>query len=77
MSIYKEWMNGKFSCLLESADLFHTQKEAFTLYLNQTKEYRSSSSNTRSVSLTLRYSLNGKSAKYEGTGAGEEELRRL
>ena len=77
MSIYKEWMNGKLSCLLEATDLFHIQKEVFTLYFSKTKEYSSSSSNTCGVSLTLRYSLNGKSTKYKGTGAGEEELRRL
>ena len=77
MSLNKEWHDGAWSVLLEGTDLFRTQREASTFYFNKTQQYRETQANSRGVSLTIRYKLNGKNRSYQGVGAGNEERMRL
>lgn len=76
-TLTKSFFNDRFSVMLRGSDLFHTQRAENLIYLNQMRVLQSQTSDTREVSVTLRYKFNTTRSKYKGTGAGNAEKNRL
>ena len=76
-TLTKSFFNDRFSVMLRGSDLFHTQRAENLIYLNQMRVLQSQSSDTREVSVTLRYKFNTTRSKYKGTGAGNAEKNRF
>jgi hypothetical protein len=78
VSLYREFLGGRLTCLLQGNDLFHTSRLGFTVY---SSAYHSVSGinkfSTQSVALTLTYKFNPKRSRYKGMGAGGGQKNRL
>lgn len=76
-SIIKSFLNDKLSVKLSGTDLFHGQKTGNRLFYNRMSSHQIMEYNSREVSLTIRYKFNTTRNKYKGTGAANDEFRRL
>lgn len=62
---------------LRGNDLLHRMKDGTLMYFERAMMYDKSWSDTRSVTLTVRYKFNTARSKYRGTGAGHDARGRM
>lgn len=77
ISLYKAFMKDRFSLNLQCFDVFASQRSSFTFYGTSMSFDKWNYSDTRRVCFTVRYKFNAMRSKYKGTGAGQDEMRRL
>ena len=73
----KSFANRTWIIYLSANDIFKTTKERWTMYGQGSGSMKDCYNYTRSISLQVTYNFNAKRSKYKGTGAGNEERRRL
>ncbi len=77
VSITKLLLGDCLSIQAKGADLFHTEKTGTMLYAGAMQTEQISWRDTREFTLTIRYKFNSTRSKYKGTGAGNDEKKRL
>ena len=73
----KSFANRTWIIYLYANDIFKTVKERWTMYGLGAGTTKDCYNYTRNVCLQVTYNFNAKRSKYKGTGAGNEEKRRL
>ena len=73
----KSFANRTWIIYLSADDIFKTAKERWTMYGLGAGTIKDCYNYTRNISLQVTYNFNTKRSKYKGTGAGNEEKRRL
>ena len=63
--------------LLQASDLTKSNRERWTYYGTDVISRKDANNFTRSISLTVTYNFNASRSRYKGTGAGNEEKKRL
>ena len=76
-SMQKTFFHDALRLNLYVNDVFRTQKTDRTSYGTNAILHKEAYHYSRSVGLTVTYNLNASRSKYKGTGAGNEEKRRL
>lgn len=76
-SIYKSFMKDRLSLNLQGYDLFATQRNSSFFYGTSMTFDKWNYSDYRQVRFTVRYKFNTTRSKYKGTGAAQDEMRRL
>lgn len=76
-SINKTFMNDRLNVNIRVNDIFASQRNNLMIYGDHMVFDKWNYSDSRSLRVTLRYSFNSTRSKYRGTGAANEELRRL
>ncbi len=77
VQLIKSFRNKTWTINLRVNDLLKTQGETFTMYGIQAIVGKDSYNYTRMLLLTVTYNFNTTRSKYKGTGAGNEERKRL
>ncbi|MDO4164973.1 MAG: outer membrane beta-barrel family protein [Bacteroides sp.] len=77
ISLRKSFLKEALSLELRGNDVFHGTRNYWRTYFGNINWYQSNQWDTREFMVTLRYKFNSTKSKYKGTGAGNEELRRL
>ena len=75
-SMTKTFLDERLSVRLAVYDIFHSRPRAVSRF-NDGYLIKHKNEDSRSVELTLRYTYNAAKSKYRGTGAGNDEKRRL
>lgn len=76
MTLYKAFLNDRLSVQLQGRNLLETNDALIEAYSGiRTMSYYITQ--TRRVTLTLRYKFNATKSKYKGTGAGESQKSRM
>ncbi len=76
ISVRKSFLRDALSLELRGNDLFHGSRNYWQTYFGSIIWEQTNQWDTREFSITLRYKFKQKS-KYKGTGAANDELRRL
>ena len=76
ISLTKTFFEQRLSIRLAGYDLFHARQK-IKLYNQQMQLVQDNSLDTRYAEITIRYKFNAARSKYKGTGAGNDEKRRL
>jgi len=77
ISLIKSFFQKSFTVNLYVTDLLKTNKERWTMYGNNVDLWKDCYNYERRVGITLTYNFNASHSKYKGTGAGNDEKRRL
>lgn len=77
VSMTKSWNHGRTSLQIKGTDLTHSVKYGDLMQLGCIETRQLSSSDSRQLIVTFRYNFNMFKTKYKGTGAGNEEKKRL
>lgn len=77
VSIRKSFLKDALSIEAKGTDLFHGLVYRGQIYAGNSYFYPNNSNDSREFVLTLRYKFNTTRSKYKGTGAANNELRRL
>ena len=77
VGITKSFLNDQMQVALKGHDVFRGRKDGNLLYNHQMDLLQFNQYDSREVELTVRYKFNSAKSKYKGTGAGENELKRL
>ena len=77
LSVSKDFCKRSLNIKLSGNDLFNGAINRFTLYSNRFMFSKMKDSDSRCVTLSLRYRFNVTPSKYKGTGAGNAEKNRL
>ena len=77
LGIIKTFFNKALTVNLSVNDLLKTDKEHWTLYGINANLSKDCYNYERNINLTVSYNFNTTRSKYKGTGAGNEEKRRL
>lgn len=77
IGVRKSLLNDALSLELRGNDLLHRMKDGTLMYFERAMMYDKSWSDTRSVTLTVRYKFNTARSKYRGTGAGHDARGRM
>lgn len=76
--LYKSFIKNRLTFQLRGNDLFDTMATKAVIYCGAIRTLSSDiKSNSRSISLTVRYKFNSTKSKYKGTGAGESQKNRM
>ena len=75
--LYKAFCKNRFSVTLEANDIFNKSNRDILFYNKDVTLWQSSTSDSRSLLLTLQYNFNTSKNRYKGKGAGNEELNRF
>lgn len=75
--LYKAFCKNRFSVTLEANDIFNKSNRDILFYNKDVTLWQSSTSDSRSLYLTLQYNFNTSRSRYKGQGAGNEELNRF
>lgn len=73
----KSFFNDRLIFYLQANDLTKGNREQWTFYGTDVNTRKNSNSFTHSISLTVTYNFNATRSRYKGTGAGNEEKKRL
>lgn len=76
-AILKTFIDGKLSLRLGVDDVFHTMGNYVRNFCGNQNLLQYSYFNSRRLKFTLKYSFNTANSKYRGTGAGNDEKKRL
>ena len=71
------FLRDALSLELRGNDLFHGSRNYWQTYFGSIIWEQTNQWDTREFSITLRYKFNTTKSKYKGTGAANDELRRL
>ncbi|MCD7924553.1 MAG: TonB-dependent receptor family protein [Bacteroides sp.] len=77
IGLRKSWMDGRLQVNLDGSDLLDTYRRGGILYSPSCEHAYTDTYNSRSVSLSVLYRFNATRSKYKGTGAANDEIRRL
>lgn len=77
IGVRKSLLNDALSLELRGNDLLHRMKDGTLMYFERAMMYDKSWSDTRSVTLTVRYKFNTARSKYRGIGAGHDAKGRM
>lgn len=77
VSIRKSLLKDALSLELRGSDIFNQARDYSRSFYNQITWEQDNQYDTRMFSITLRYKFNHTKSKYKGTGAANDELRRL
>lgn len=77
VGLRKSWLNERLQVNLDGRDLLHTFRQGGIKYSPCGKHVYSDTYNSRSVSLSVLYRFNATRSKYKGTGAANDEIKRL
>lgn len=77
IGLRKSWLNGRLQINLDGSDLLHTSRRGGIRYSLSCKHAYTDTFNSRSISLSVLYRFNATRSKYKGTGAANDEIRRL
>jgi hypothetical protein len=77
ISLTKILCHDKLSIRLAAKDIFRDMKDGNHLQSHGTVYYQSNVYDMRRITLTVKYNFNASRSKYKGTGAGNEEKKRL
>ncbi len=77
LSVSKDFCKRRLNVKLSGNDIFNGGISRFTLYSNRFMFNKMEDNDSRCVTLSLRYRFNVTSSKYKGTGAGNDEKKRL
>jgi hypothetical protein len=75
--VQKTFLNGNLTVALFANDIFRNLRERWTGYYPVTTMAKDAYVYTQSVGVSLTYNFNATNSKYKGTGAGNEEKKRL
>ena len=73
----KSFFKDRLVFLLQASDLTKSNRERWTYYGADVINRKDANNFTRSISLTVTYNFNATRSRYKGTGAGNEEKKRL
>ena len=73
----KSFFKNRLVFLLQASDLTKSNRERWTYYGTDVISRKDANNFTRSISLTVTYNFNATRSRYKGTGAGNEEKKRL
>ena len=76
-SVRKSFDKDRWVITLKANDIFKTAREQWTMYGIGAEATKDCYNYNRSISVQLTYNFNSTRNKYKGTGAGNEERRRL
>lgn len=77
VSVRKSFMKDALSLELRGSDIFHGSRNYWQTYFGSIIWNQANEWDTREFSVTLRYKFNTTKSKYKGTGAANDELKRL
>lgn len=80
ISLYRAFLKERLIVQFDARNLFRTSKRCFTMYTMGEGTARAIHMNQyaqRNILLTVRYKFNVAKSKYRGSGAGQEQLRRM
>ena len=77
LSLVKTFMNGRLSIKLAGEDLLDRNRGVSHVYNRRVQIWQSNYGDRRRFVATIRYKFNTTRSKYKGTGAGNEEKKRL
>ena len=77
LNIYKSFFKNKLICNIWIRDLLNTQKRRYTMYGINSMFTTNQDMDTRCFSIGIQYNFNTTRNKYKGTGAGNDEKKRL
>lgn len=75
--INASFLDNKLNVMLRYSDIFRSDREWWSRTMNGILIDKYSSRDTNGISIQINYSLNPRSSKYKGTGAGASEINRL
>ena len=77
LSLYKAFLKDRLSVQFDVRDLFRSGQVPVTIYSGTKHSMYFSHKSEREMRTTLRYKFNVSKSKYKGSGAGQEQLRRM
>lgn len=77
LSLHKSFLKDRLSVRINANDVFKTNWDKGEYYGQYMKILRDNYSDSRNISVTVRYTFNSTQSKYKGTGAGNDEKNRL
>ena len=77
LSLYRSFLKDRFSVQFDVRDLFLSGQVPITIYAGAKRSMYFSHRSEREMRITLRYKFNVAKSKYKGSGAGQEQLRRM
>lgn len=77
LSLYKAFLKDRLSVQFDVRDLFRSGQVPVTIYSGTKHSMYFSHKSEREMRITLRYKFNVSKSKYKGSGAGQEQLRRM
>lgn len=77
LSLYKAFLKDRLSVQFDVRDLFRSGQVPVTIYSGTKHSMHFSHKSEREMRITLRYKFNVSKSKYKGSGAGQEQLRRM
>ena len=77
LSLYKSFLKNRLSAQLDIRDLFQDGEVPTIIYSGTMRSMYYSPKSEREIRFTLRYKFNVAKSKYKGSGAGQEQLRRM
>ncbi|MFW5601027.1 MAG: outer membrane beta-barrel protein, partial [Prevotella sp.] len=73
----KSFFKDRLVFLLQASDLTKSNRERWAYYGTDVISRKDANNFTRNISLTVTYNFNATRSRYKGTGAGNEEKKRL
>ena len=77
LMLRKSFANERWVVTLSANDIFKTERERWTMYGVNTEASKDCYNYTRNIALRLTYNFNNTRTKYKGTGAGNDEKKRM
>lgn len=77
LSIQKSLLNGLLNLSVQGNDLFHTLTYKTETYVNNVQQIQSENYSQWNFTFNVVYKFNGKSSKYRGKSADQDEINRL
>ena len=73
----KTFLNDRLSISLQGKDLFHQTKDVNAMLFDRSNLTILNSYDSRNVVFSVAYKFNVRKSNYKGTGAGNDEKKRL
>ena len=77
LRVRKSFKKDRWVLTLSANDIFKTARERWTMYGVNTEGFKDCYNYNRNISLRVTYNFNNTRTKYKGTGAGNDEKRRM
>lgn len=77
VGLRKSWLDGRLQINVDGSDLLGTYRRGGIRYSPSSKHTYIDTFNSRSISLSVLYRFNATRSKYKGTGAANDEIKRL
>lgn len=71
------FLHNAFRLIVFADDIFKTRRDVWTMYGQNVINTKDCYNLERRIGITLTYNLNVRNDRYKGTGAGNDEKRRL